>query len=212
MNASINQSMFVVGICGPSGCGKSTLVHRLSCWPGQRIAIVSQDFYYRDLSRLTREEREAVNFDHPDAIEFGLMLDHLRDLRSNRRVLAPTYDFCEHTRSGTQIIQPGDMIIVEGTLVLSVEAVRSALDASFYIDVPLDICLLRRIQRDISERRRNIENISKQYLRDVRPMLEQFVLPSKTFADYVINGTEHSDQMAHDVMKLLDVRRTSSGQ
>jgi len=181
------QEVLVVGISGGSGSGKSTLAKKLhSAFPEDSV-ILCQDSYYRDLSHLSSEERDKVNFDHPGALEFALMQEQLSSLKNYETILLPQYDFATHTRKPTySTIKPKKILIVEGLMVLSEPGIRDLLDIKLFVDTAEDIRLIRRIHRDQTERQRSISSILEQYLETVRPMHLQFVEPSKRFADVII--------------------------
>lgn len=203
------MARFVIGLAGGTGSGKTTvarnLLRRLALdW----IPILQQDAYYRDLADLDPAQRTARNFDHPNSIEIELFTDHLGALKGGRSVERPVYDFRRHVRTAETVrIEPRDVILVEGILLFHFPDVRELLDVKIYVDTPSDIRLLRRINRDIRERGRTFESVSEQYVRTVRPMHEEFVEPSKRFADVIIpEGGENEiaiDMIASRVRSLL---------
>lgn len=149
--------------------------------------MLSEDAYYRDQTHLSFAERERRNYDHPDAIEQNLLARHLGELREGRAVDAPVYDYGQHTRADqTRRIEPASVLIIEGILVLANPAVRDLTDLKLYIDAPLDVCLLRRLRRDVEERDRSVDSVAQQYLDTVRPGYHRFVRPSAEYADLVI--------------------------
>ena len=182
----------IIAIAGASASGKSLfsltiyneLVNELE--PGA-IAILEEDAYYRDQSHLPYDHRTQTNYDHPEAFEHELMCAHLMELRAGNAVEVPTYDYAQHTRSDkTRRINPAKVIIVEGILLLSDEKLREEFNIKVFIDTPLDICLMRRMQRDIEERGRTLQSVIEQYQATVRPMFYQFIEPSKQNADLVV--------------------------
>lgn len=182
----------IIAIAGASASGKSLfsqtiyneLVNELE--PGA-IAILEEDAYYRDQSHLPFDHRTQTNYDHPDAFEHELMCEHLMQLRAGNAVEVPTYDYAQHTRSDkTRRINPAKVIIVEGILLLSDAKLREEFNIKVFIDTPLDICLMRRMQRDIEERGRSLPSVIEQYQATVRPMFYQFIEPSKQNADLVV--------------------------
>ena len=186
------MTTLIIAIAGPSGSGKSLFAQTL-CEEARRdapelgIALLREDAYYRDQSDLSFEERERVNYDHPQAIEQDLLLRQLTDLRAGRAVESPLYDYARHTRrSDTLRIEPAPVIVVEGILLLTHASLRDAFDIRFFMDTPLDICLLRRIERDVAERGRTLASVLDQYQSTVRPMYEEFIAPSATHADMLI--------------------------
>jgi uridine kinase len=182
------MSRLVIGIAGGTGSGKTTvasnIVRRLDI---DAVTVIQQDAYYRDLSALAPPHRDLLNFDHPDSIENGLFVDHLIALKAGEEVDQPVYDFTRHLRTTETVrVIPRDVVIAEGILLFHFPEVRETLDIRIYVDTPPDIRLLRRIRRDIRERGRTLDSVTEQYLRSVRPMHEEFVEPSKRFADVII--------------------------
>ncbi len=178
----------VIGIAGGSGSGKTTVQKRvLEAFGPRRIALLDHDAYYRDLEHLAPEERARFNFDHPDALETELMVQHLDSLLAGEAVQKPTYDFTNHSRRAeTQHIDPMPVVVVEGILVLAERELRQRMDIKLYVDAPDDVRLMRRIERDLHERGRSIDSVLGQYRRTVRPMHLEFVEPSKRHADVII--------------------------
>ena len=186
--ASGRDARLVIGLAGGTGSGKTTvaeaIVHALD---GERVAFLEHDAYYRDLRSLPLEERAAQNFDHPDAFESDLMIDHLRRLRSGESVEKPIYDYAQHLRTEQVVrVEPASVIVVEGILVLAEPELRDLMDLKIFVDTDADLRFVRRIQRDIKERGRSPESVIEQYLATVRPMHLQFVEPSKRHADMII--------------------------
>ena len=182
------MSQLVIGIAGGTGSGKTTvannIVRRLDI---DAVTVIQQDAYYRDLAALAPPQRDLLNFDHPDSIENELFTAHLKALKAGEEIEQPVYDFTRHLRtSETNRVTPRDVIIAEGILLFHFPDVRDALDIRIYVDTPPDIRLLRRIRRDIRDRGRTLDSVNEQYLRTVRPMHEEFVEPSKRFADVII--------------------------
>lgn len=206
--AEIGVVSCVIAIAGPSGSGKSLFAQTL-CEEVQRdapdlgLVLIKEDAYYRDQSALTLAERETVNYDHPDAIEQDLLARHLKALRGGEVVESPLYDYTVHTRRPeTLTLAPAPIIIVEGILLLTSAALRDACDIKFYMDTPLDVCLLRRIERDVRERGRTLESVTSQYQQTVRPMYHEFIRPSSRHADMVITGGGRN-RVALDVVRSL---------
>ncbi len=182
----------LIAIAGPSGSGKSLFAQTL-CEEVRRdapqlgVALLREDAYYRDQRALPLEERALVNYDHPDAMEQDLLLAHLQQLRRGEAVDTPLYDYAQHTRrDDTLRVEPAPVILVEGILLLTHVALREFFDIRFFMDTPLDICLLRRIERDVAERGRTLDSVLEQYQRTVRPMYEGFIAPSAAHADMLI--------------------------
>jgi uridine kinase len=177
-----------IGIAGGTASGKTTvarrLVERLGTHP---VALLDQDSYYRDLADLPLEERARFNFDHPDAFDTALLVRQLGDLRAGKPVEKPVYSFTQHTRTGETVrVNPGDVVILEGILILALEPVRELLDVKVFVDSDADVRVLRRVSRDIKERGRDFDGVVEQYFRTVRPMHFGFVEPSKRYADIII--------------------------
>jgi len=178
----------VVGITGPTGSGKTTLGERLAKHFGPRCVIISEDRYYKDLSHLPAAERESVNFDHPDALDWDALVRDLKALKAGRPVDAPVHDFRSHTRRAqAERLEPAPLVIVEGILLLHAPGVREELDLKLYLDVAPDIRFIRRLQRDIRDRGRTVDSVVKQYIETVRPMYEKFIRPMAVFADIVLD-------------------------
>jgi uridine kinase len=206
--------VFVLGIAGGSGSGKTTIAQKLlSSIPAGSAVLIDHDAYYRDRSSLPREERERINYDHPDAIETELLVQHLALLRAGQAVGVPHYDFREHARrADTRRVEPAPVVVVEGILVLADERLRAHMDLKLFVDTDADIRLMRRLQRDIEERGRSFAQVRAQYDSTVRPMHLAFVEPSKRFADLIVpEGGEN--QAALDVLagRLLQLVQGTIG-
>lgn len=178
----------VIGVAGGTGSGKTTVARKLvDALPPGSATIVEYDAYYRDQGGLSLEQRAEVNFDHPDALESELLAAHLRELRAGHVIEVPIYDFVTHTRrTQTRRVPPTAVVIVEGILTLVAPAVREQLDIKIFVDTDADIRVFRRIRRDLEERGRTFASVREQYYRSVRPMHNQFVEPSKRWADLII--------------------------
>ena len=185
----------VIGVAGGTGSGKTTIARKLvDALPHGSAVIVEYDAYYRDRSDLSPDQRAALNYDHPDALESELLAEHLRLLRAGQPVDAPIYDFRNHTRrQETRRIAPTPVVVVEGILTLAQPAVREQLDIKIFVDTDPDIRVFRRVRRDLEERGRTFASVREQYYRTVRPMHNQFVEPSKRWADLIIpeGGDNH---------------------
>ena len=182
---------FVVAIAGPSGAGKSYLARHLAARFPERVpVVVSTDAYYQDLAQMTYEERCLVNFDAPDSIDDALLCEQMGALRRGEVIDCPVYDFTRHTRADcAHSIAPGDLVILEGILALHWPALRDLCDLKVFVSTEDDVCLARRLDRDIVERGRTGESVLRQYAQTVRPMCERYVLPTAAHADLVLSGT-----------------------
>lgn len=179
--------VMVVGIAGGTGCGKSTIIERLSQRLGDDATVISHDSYYRAHHDMTHEERTQLNYDHPDAYETGLLVEHLAALRRGESVEMPIYDYSAHDRTDRTItVPPSRAIIVEGILIFSYPELRDLMDVKVYVDSDADVRILRRILRDVRDRGRTLESVISQYLSTVKPMHETFVEPTKRFADVIV--------------------------
>ncbi len=177
-----------VGISGGTGSGKTTLAREIvSALGSENVVLIHQDSYYRNLNEIPVEDRNQVNFDHPDAVDLDLMHRHLEMLRAGKAIDLPVYDFTTHTRKpGTTRLEPLPVIIVEGILILSDPRIRSLLEVKIFVECDPDLRFIRRLERDMRERGRTIESVIAQYLSTVRPMHLQYVLPSKNYADLIV--------------------------
>jgi len=178
----------VVGIAGGSGSGKTTVARKVAeQLMGVTVASVSMDAYYRDMSHLTLEERRQLNWDHPDVVDMPLLREQLEALARGESVRRPVYDFVQHLRTArTDVVASADVIVVDGILLLWDARLRELCDLKIFVDVEADIRLIRRIRRDMRVRGRQLQDILDQYVHTVRPMHEEFVEPSKQFADVII--------------------------
>ena len=186
------HSCVIIGIAGASASGKSliaqTIYEELVAELGAgQIGVITEDCYYRDQTHLTMEERVKTNYDHPNALDHDLLVQHLSQLVKGDAVAIPQYSYTEHTRmSEVTPVAPRRVIILEGILLLTDSRLRDLMDASIFMDTPLDICLLRRLVRDVQERGRTMDSVLKQYQKTVRPMFLQFIEPSKQYADVIV--------------------------
>lgn len=196
-----------MGLSGGSGAGKTTLARAaVSQWP--ELTHLALDRYYRDLTRMSPRERGKVNFDHPGALETELLADHLGRFRAGEAIDAPLYDFATHTRAGYERLEPGPVVLLEGTLVYAIEAIQPLIDLRVFIDAPADLRLLRRLRRDVTERGRTFEFSADQYLRAVRPMHQQFVEPYKTSAGCVLDGEQPVESLIPELLTRLRAFKT----
>ncbi len=179
----------LVGISGGTGSGKTTLAYQLLDYFSDEAVLISQDSYYKDLSYLPMETRGAINFDHPDALDFVTLKEHMIALKNGQTIIQPIYDFVTHSRlDQTLEIHPKKLVLVEGILLLAVPEICELFDLTIFIDTDDDIRLLRRLERDVKERGRDFESVKQQYLTTVKPMHEMYVHPSKGQADVVVSG------------------------
>lgn len=177
----------VVGIAGATGSGKTLVAERLAAAVEGHVTMLQHDSYYRDRADLSYEERCALNFDHPDALETPLLIEHVKALRAGQSIGQPSYDFTTHRRkTELRTVSPAPVIIVEGILVLAEAELRALFDIKIYVDTDADIRVFRRIRRDIEQRGRSFESVRQQYYRTVRPMTLQFVEPSRRWADIIV--------------------------
>ncbi|HEY9722015.1 MAG TPA: uridine kinase [Oscillatoriaceae cyanobacterium] len=192
---------FVIGVAGGSGSGKTTVARNILEIAGrERVAHLLHDHYYKDLAHLSLEERAQVNFDHPDSLDNTLFAEHLRQLLEFRPVECPMYDFKTHRRTEeTQSIMPRPVVLVEGILIFADPELRALMDLRVFVDTDADLRVLRRLERDVKERGRTLESVMQQYLTTVRPMHQEFVAPSKKYANLVI-PEGGMNQVAIDVL------------
>ena len=178
----------VIGVAGGTGSGKTTVAREILKRAGTRqISLIQHDAYYKALSDLPIAQRAMFNFDHPDALDNELLIAHLKELKAGRAIDMPVYDFKTHTRTKqVQRVEPSRVILVEGILIFADKELRQLMDVKIYVDTDPDIRFIRRLQRDIAERGRTMESVIHQYLATVRPMHQEFVEPSKRYADVII--------------------------
>lgn len=191
----------IIGITGGTGSGKSTIARAIfESVPEKRASIIEQDCYYKDQSHLPAEERVKVNYDHPLAFDTDLMIAHLEQLLKGQAIEKPQYDFTVHNRKKETIpVEPRDIIIVEGILVLDSPKMRELMDIKIFVDTDADVRIIRRILRDMKERKRTLDSIISQYLEVVKPMHFEFVEPTKRYADIIIPEGGHN-KVAIDIM------------
>jgi len=190
----------IIGIAGGTGSGKSTFTNRLKAHFGDRITVMYHDSYYKPHDDLPFEERQQINYDHPDSLETDLLIQHLKALRAGRAVDCPTYDFAHHTRAKDIVhVEPSRVIIVEGILILQDPRLCDLFDIKIFVEADADERILRRVTRDIKERGRSLENIMEQYLTTVKPMHYLYVEPTKTLADIILNSG--LNDVAFDIVK-----------
>jgi uridine kinase len=178
----------VIGMAGGTGSGKTTVAREILKRAGtQLISFIQHDAYYKDLGDLPSAQRAMHNFDHPDALDNDLLIHHLKELKAGRAIQMPVYDFTTHTRTPeTRLVKPHRVIILEGILIFADESLRRLMDVKIFVDTDSDIRFIRRLQRDIAERGRTMDSVIRQYMGTVRPMHQEFVEPSKRYADVII--------------------------
>ncbi len=184
----MSKALIIVGIAGASGSGKSSFATNIVNEIGSgRVDVISEDSYYRDIQHLEKADRENYNYDHPDAFEHQLLINHVAALRRGEPVNVPIYDYIINGRSNKiRRVEGCSIIVLEGILLFADEKLRDMMDIKIYIDTPLDLCILRRIQRDIVERGTTIDSCIDQYRNTTRPMFMQFIEPSKRYADILV--------------------------
>ena len=182
----------VIAVAGGSGSGKTFLAEQLAtALADRRPLLLSQDYYYRDRSDLSFSQRQTINYDHPDAIEFSLLIEQLQALCARKSITHPVYDFSQHNRRAETIATaPSDIILLDGILLLAVPELAPLLDVKIFVDTAMDICFIRRLQRDTAERGRSVQSVIDQYTATVRPMYLQYVYPSRQNADMIVSGEE----------------------
>src|SRR6184192_2491926 len=184
----------IIGICGGTGSGKTTIANRiLESVSADEVVFIQQDLYYRDLRDMPLDYRNQANFDHPDALDNDLLVNHLKKLNAGEPVDLPIYDFKTHSRlAATTRVEPKPIVIVEGILIFAEPRLLEQMDIKIFVDTPDDLRFIRRLRRDIAERGRTVESVIEQYLATVRPMHMQFVEPSKRYADVIIPEGGHN--------------------
>ena len=182
------KDVVVIGVAGGTGSGKSTLVKRLQeAFRNDDVATICHDFYYKAHPELTYEERTKLNYDHPEAFDTWLMVEHIKALKDGKAVDCPTYSFVEHNRAEETLkVEPSKVIIVDGILIFENEELRNIMDIKVFVDTDADLRLARRILRDVCDRGRTMQSVIDQYTTTVKPMHEEFVEPSKKHADVII--------------------------
>src|SRR5690606_2095184 len=196
--------MLIIGIAGGTGCGKTTVVNQiLNQLPEGEVGVISQDSYYKDTSNLPFDERVKINFDHPKAIDFELLAIHLNELKNGKTIEQPVYSFIEHNRTKQTITTiPKDVMIVEGILILTHPEIRDMFDIKIYVHADSDERLIRRLKRDISERGRDLDEVLNRYQTTLKPMHQQFIEPTKEYADIII-PTNRYNTVAVDIVRTI---------
>ena len=197
-------NMLIIGIAGGTGSGKTTVVNQIiEELKNEEVDVISQDSYYQDTSHLTYEQRTKINFDHPKSIDFDLLVSHLKELKAGKTIQQPVYSFKEHNRTGETIeIAPRKVIIVEGILILTHPDIREMFDIKIYVHADSDERLIRRLKRDIAERGRDLDEVLNRYQTTLKPMHQQFIEPTKEFADIII-PTNRYNTVAVDIVQTI---------
>jgi len=207
----------IIGICGGTGSGKTTVANRiLESVSASEVVFIQQDSYYRNITDLPLDYRHIANFDHPDALDNDLLVNHVRRLKAGEAMELPLYDFKTHTRMNeTRHVQPKPIVIVEGILIFSDPRLLEQMDIKVFVDTPDDVRFIRRLRRDLAERGRTVESVIEQYIGTVRPMHMQFVEPSKRHADVIIPEGGHNlvsiDLLSGKIRERLASALTSVG-
>jgi uridine kinase len=196
--------MLIIGIAGGTGSGKTTVVHQImNELPETEVGIISQDSYYKENHNLSFEERSLINFDHPRAIDFELLVAHLKELKAGNNINQPVYSFVTHNRTDdTVFTHPRKVMIVEGILILANAELRDLFDVKIYVHADSDERLIRRLKRDIAERGRDMDEVLSRYQTTLKPMHEQFIEPTKAFADIIIPNDKYNT-VAIDVVRAV---------
>jgi uridine kinase len=197
--------MLIIGIAGGTGSGKTTVVEQIvEELPKDEVCIISQDSYYKDTSHLSFEDRVKINFDHPQAIDFDLLVNHLTELRKGNSFEQPVYSFVEHNRTGkTVTTHPKKVVIVEGILILTHPDVRKMFDVKLFVHADSDERLIRRLKRDIAERGRDLEEVLHRYQTTLKPMHQQFIEPTKEFADIIIPTNRYNTVAVNLIRSII---------
>ncbi|MFO1443023.1 uridine kinase [Bacillus sp. Bva_UNVM-123] len=206
----MNRKPVVIGVAGGSGSGKTSVTKSIcNCFKGHSILMLEQDYYYKDQSNLPFEERLKTNYDHPLAFDTDLLIEHIEALLKYETIRKPVYDYALHTRSSEVIhVEPKDVIILEGILILEDKRLRDLMDIKLFVDTDADLRIIRRLIRDIKERGRSIDSVIDQYVNVVRPMHNQFIEPTKRYADIIIPEGGHNhvaiDLMVTKIQTILE--------
>lgn len=197
--------MLIIGIAGGTGSGKTTVVDQIvKELPVDEVCVISQDSYYHDTSHLSYEERTKINFDHPKAIDFDLLVNHLKELRMGNSFEQPVYSFVEHNRTGETITTfPKKVIIVEGILILAHPDIRDMFDIKIFVHADSDERLIRRLKRDIATRGRDLEEVLNRYQTTLKPMHDQFIEPTKEFADIIIPTNKYNTVAVNVIRSII---------
>ena len=199
------MSPFLLGIAGGSGSGKSTIVEQLLASPlAEHISLLSHDAYYKNADHMPSELRDSQNWDHPDALDNELFLQHVQDLLSGQPIARPVYDFATHSRTEqTVTVTPKPILLLEGILLFAINSIREHIALRVYIDTPADVRVVRRMVRDISERERSVQSVADQYQTTVRPMHNRFVEPSRVHAHLVVPWLDYNEAAIETIVARL---------
>ena len=199
--------MLVIGIAGGSGSGKTTVVHAIKeRLRDEKVVVIPQDSYYKDSSDLTDEEKRRQNFDHPDAIDWPLLCEHLAELKQGRTIQQPVYSYisCSRSKTETVTVEPADVIIIEGILIFNCRELLDQMDIKIFVDADDDDRLMRVMARDISERGKDVHWVIERYSRTVKPMYLQFIEPSKRYADIIIPQGGHNKVAINIILATIE--------
>ncbi|MBW2085055.1 MAG: uridine kinase [Deltaproteobacteria bacterium] len=199
------KEVLIIGIAGGTGSGKTTVAEGICERLGpNHVALLQQDSYYKDRSHIPIVEREKINFDHPEAIETELLIEHLTLLKSRKAIEKPVYDFRQHIRLDKRVIvEPRDVVILEGILILVDTSIRNLLDIKIFVETDDDIRFMRRLERDVKQRGRNMNSVIEQYEKTVKPMHLAYIKPSKEYADIVFSGERENSAGAEAIVGYI---------
>lgn len=200
--------MLIIGIAGGTGSGKTTVVNQIvKHLPTDEVCVISQDSYYKSTDGLSYEERTKINFDHPRAIDFDLLIKHLQELKKGKTINQPVYSFVTHNRTKDVVkTHPRKVVIVEGILIFNSEDLRDLFDIKIFVHADTDERLIRRVRRDITERGRDVDEVLNRYQTTLKPMHQQFIEPTKNFADIIIPNDRYNTVAIDIVRSVINER------